>query len=150
MPNPIKLKLTDDMKTAMKAHDQKRLDVIRFILAAIKRQEVDTRTELDEPQTLSILEKLSKQHRDSIEQFKNAGREELVEKESFGLEIVISYLPEALSDAEIDQLIQEAIKESGAESIRDMGKVMGILKPKVQGRTDMGALSGKIKTLLQS
>ncbi len=148
MDNPIKQKLTDDMKSAMKARDQKRLNVIRFILAAIKRQEVDTRIDLDEPQTLAILEKLAKQHRDSIEQFTNAGRNELAAKESFELDIVKSYLPEALSDAEIDQLIQEAIKETGAESIRDMGKVMGILKPKVQGRADMGALSDKIKQLL--
>lgn len=148
MDNPIKQQLTEDMKSAMKAHDQKRLDVIRFILAAIKRLEVDSRTVLDEPQTLTILEKLAKQHRDSIEQFKNAGRDGLVAKETFGLEIVQSYLPETLSDAELAQLIQETIKESGATSIRDMGKVMGILKPKVQGRVDMGALSAKIKQLL--
>ncbi len=150
MDNPIKQRLTDDMKSAMKARDQKRLDVIRFILAAIKRKEVDDRIELDETQTLSILEKLSKQHKDSIDQFKQASREDLVEKETFGLEIVKSYLPEPLSETDLDQLIQESIKETGAESIRDMGKVMGILKPKVQGRADMGALSGKIKQLLQN
>lgn len=144
----IKARLQDDMKTAMKARDSEKLGVIRFIMAAIKQQEIDKRIEHDDVQTLAIIEKLAKQHKDSIAQFESASRKDLVEKEQFELSVVQQYLPEQLPEAEIEKLIKEAIAETGAETMRDMGNVMAILKPKLQGRADMGMVSGKIKSLL--
>lgn len=148
MDNSLKLRLQNDMKSAMKAHDKKRLDVIRYIMAAIKQQEVDKQIILDDTQILATLEKLSKQHRDSISQFRSANREDLVEKESFELSIVLTYLPEPLSETELELIIQKTIQDSGAKSIQDMGKVMNMIKPKVQGRADMEQLSAKIKSAL--
>ncbi len=146
----IKQRLQEDMKTAMRARDQAKLGVIRFILAAIKQQEVDQRITLDDAQTIAILEKLVKQRRDSIQQFQNANRDDLVKKETFELGIVQEYLPEPLSEEALNQIIQNALKESGAASIKEMGKVMAIIKPQVQGRADMGNVSAKIKTLLSN
>lgn len=144
----LKEKLGQDMKDAMRAGDKPRLGVIRLILAAIKQQEVDQRIELDDSQIIATLDKMAKQRRESIEQFSKAGRDELVTQEDFELEVIKTYLPEQLSDAEIDTLITDAISSCGAESIKDMGKVMGQLKPKLQGRADMGAVSGKIRQQL--
>ena len=146
----LKQRIQDDMKSAMKGGDKRKLGVIRLIMAAIKQREVDERIELDEDQVLAVLDKMVKQRRDSIEQYEKAGRDELAEQEKFEIEVLQEYLPEALSEEEITDLIKQAMAETGAESMRDMGKVMGILKPKLQGRADMGAVSAKIKQLLGS
>ncbi len=150
MATSLKEQITSDMKDAMRAKDKDRLGTIRLIQAAIKQREVDERIELDDEQVLVVLDKMVKQRRDSITQYRDAGRDELAAKEEAELEIIQHYLPEALSEAEIDSLIEEAIASSGAESMKDMGKVMGILKPKVQGRADMGAVSARIKARLNS
>jgi len=132
----------------MRNKDKERLAVLRMIQAAIKQREVDERIELDDTETLVVLDKKAKQHRDSIKQFQKAGREDLVAKETFELEILLQYMPTPLNEAEIEQLIEAAIKESGAKTIQDMGRVMGLLKPKVQGRADMGKLSAQVKQQL--
>lgn len=144
----LKQRLTDDMKQAMRDRDKPRLGVVRLALAAIKQREVDERIDLDDTQVLVVLDKMVKQRRDSIQQFEAAGRQELADQESFEITVLQDYLPTALSDAEIDELIHQAIESSGAESIKDMGKIMGVLKPQVQGRADMGAVSQKIKARL--
>ena len=136
------------MKDALRGRDKPRLGVIRLILAAVKQREVDERIELDDAQINAVLDKMSKQRRDSLDQFEKAGRDDLVEQEKFELGILKAYLPEPLSDAEIGALIEEAVQTTGASSIKDMGKVMGLLKSKLQGRADMGAVSGKIKARL--
>lgn len=146
----LKQRLTDDMKSAMRSKDKPRLGVVRLVLAAIKQREVDERIELDDAQVLAVLDKMVKQRRDSIQQFEAAGRQELADQESFEISVLQDYLPSALSEAEIDALIKQAIESSGAESMKDMGKVMGVLKPQVQGRADMGAVSQKIKALFSS
>jgi uncharacterized protein len=150
MADSLKAQITSDMKDAMRAKDKDRLGTIRLIQAAIKQREVDERIELDDEQVLVVLDKMVKQRRDSITQYRDAGRDELAAKEEAELEIIQHYLPEALSDDEIDSLIAEAIASSAAESMKDMGKVMGLLKPKVQGRADMGAVSARIKARLSS
>ncbi|OGT33855.1 MAG: glutamyl-tRNA amidotransferase [Gammaproteobacteria bacterium RBG_16_51_14] len=144
----LKARITEDSKTAMRSRDKDRLSVLRMILAAIKQVEVDERITLDDARTLAVLEKKAKQHRDSIEQFQAAGRDDLVSKETFELGIVQEYMPAPLGEAEINQLIASAIRESGAATIKDMGKIMALLKPKVQGRTDMGKLSNLVKQQL--
>jgi len=132
----------------MRGRDKPRLGVIRLILAAVKQREVDERIELDDTQIVTVLDKMSKQRRDSLEQYEKAGRGDLADQESFELGILKTYLPEQLDDSEIDALIEEAVQATGASSIKDMGKVMGQLKNKLQGRADMGAVSGKIKARL--
>lgn len=144
----LKLRLTDDMKAAMKGGDKERLAVIRLVNAAIKQREVDERIQLDDAQVLSVLEKMIKQRRDSVSQYESAGREDLAAQERFEIEVIQAYMPQALSEAEIDALIEAAIAETGASSGRDMGKVVGALKPKVAGRADMGAVSARIKARL--
>ena len=144
----LKQRINDDVKAAMRAKEKSRLNALRLITAAFKQKEVDERIELDDNQCLSILDKMAKQLRESIDQYQKAGRSDLVEKESAELEIVQSYLPTALSDKEVEHLINSAIEETGASSMKDMGKVMGILKTKVQGRTDMGKLSNLVKQQL--
>ena len=141
-------RIREDMKTAMKAGDKRRLGVIRLILAAIKQREVDERIALNDSQILAVLDKMVKQRRDSIEQFEKAGRNELAEQESFEIKVLQAYMPEALGEEEIDAMIAEAIAGTGAASLRDMGKVMGQLKPKIQGRADMGAVSAMVKQRL--
>lgn len=138
------------MKAAMRSGEKSRLQTIRLILAAIKQQEVDTRKELTDQNVTSVLTKMQKQRRESITQFKKANRQDLVDKESSELELIEEYLPEALSEDELCTLITEALTASGATSIKDMGKVMGILKPKITGRADLGAVSAKIKAALNS
>ncbi len=136
------------MKASLKAGDKRRLGTVRLMLAAVKQREVDERIELDDQQVLVILDKMVKQRRESIAQYEKAGRDELAEQEAFEISIIQEYLPEALSDDEIATLIEEAIAGSGAQSIRDMGKVMGQLKPKMQGRADMGSVSALVKQKL--
>ena len=144
----LKNRIQDDVKAAMKAKDKERLGTLRLITAAIKQREVDDRAELSEEQVLAILEKMIKQRRDSIAQYESAGRQELADQEQSEIAIIETYMPEGLSEAEIAELIEQAISETGAESMRDMGKVMGLLKPKMQGRADMGKVSGLIKQKL--
>ena len=132
----------------MKAKDKPRLGVLRLITAAIKQREVDERITLDDDQVLAVLEKMIKQRKDSITQYEKAGRDELAQQEAFEIGIIQEYLPEQLSDAEIDALITDAISSSGAASMKDMGKVMGLLKPKLAGRADMGQVSQIIKKQL--
>ncbi len=136
------------MKAAMKAGEKDRLKVVRLILAAIKQVEVDKRTELDDAAVLSVLDKMVKQRRDSVEQFEKGGRDDLAAVELAEIAVLENYLPEQLGDAELDALIEEAIAATGAESIRDMGKVMGMIKSKAAGRADMGAVGGKVKARL--
>ena len=144
----LKERITEDMKGAMRAGEKDRLSTIRLILAAIKQREVDERISLDDSQVLAVLEKMVKQRRESIAQFSSGGRADLVAKESVVFCILQSYLPAQLTDSELEQLIAEAVRSSGATSLKDMGKVMGILKPQVQGRADMGVLSARIKQQL--
>jgi uncharacterized protein YqeY len=144
----LKERITEDMKGAMRAGEKDRLSTIRLILAAIKQREVDERISLDDPQVLAVLEKMVKQRRESIAQFSTGGRADLVAKETAELGILQSYLPTQLTESELDQLISEAVRASGASSLKDMGKVMAILKPQVQGRADMGVLSARIKQQL--
>ncbi len=144
----LKQRINDDVKSAMRAKEKDKLGVLRLITAAVKQIEVDQRIELDDQQIIAVLDKLAKQHRDSIEQYEKADREDLAEKERSELVIVQNYLPAALSEEEIAQLIADAIAETGAAGIKDMGKVMGILKSKAQCRADMGKLSGQVKAQL--
>ncbi len=144
----LKQQLIDDMKVAMKSGDKPRLGVIRLIIAAIKQREVDERIELDDTQVLAVLDKMVKQRRDSVEQYSKAGRDDLANRRPTRSRSSQTYLPEALSEAEIGALIEQAIAETGAAGMKDMGKVMGILKPQVQGRADMGAVSAAVKQKL--
>ena len=144
----LKARIRDDMKAAMKGGEKRRLGIIRLILAGIKQREVDERVELDDSQVLAVLDKMVKQRRDSISQYEKAQRTDLIEQEAFEIEVLKEYLPEALSEQEIATLITDVIAESGAESMRDMGKVMGLVKPQVQGRADVGKVSGLVKQRL--
>jgi len=141
-------RIKDDMKIAMRERAKERLMTIRLILAATKQYEVDNRAEVTDAVVLTILDKMVKQRKDSIEQFTKAGRDELAAKEIAEIEVIKVYLPQQLTEQEIQTAIAEAISETGAESMRDMGKVMGMLKPKLQGRADMGKVSGLIKSQL--
>ena len=145
----IKDRIQQDMKDAMRAKDKARLGTIRLILAAIKQREVDERIELDDEQVIVVLDKMAKQRRESISQFELASRDDLIAQENFELGIIQPYLPEALGEDELKALIDAAMAASGASSIKDMGKVMGQLKPKIQGRADMSAVSALIKSRLQ-
>lgn len=146
----LKAPIQEDMKAAMRSGDKRRLGVIRLILAAIKQREVDERIELDDTQILVVLDKMLKQRRESLNIYEQAGRDDLAEQETFELGILQTYLPKPLSATEIDSLIASAIKDTGANGIKDMGKVMAILKPQLQGRADMTAVSGQIKAQLSS
>ena len=144
----LKESIVADMKVAMREKDSVRLETIRLIRAAIQRREVDERRELSEDEVLQTIQKMVKQCKDSIDQFTQGGRDDLAEKERGNIAVLETYLPAKLSDQEISELIQAAIAETGAESMKDMGKVVGNLKPKLQGRADMGAVSAQIKALL--
>jgi uncharacterized protein len=144
----LKERITDDMKAAMRSGEKERLGVIRMITSAIKQREVDERITLDDAQVLSVLEKMIKQRKESLVQFQAGNRQDLVDKESAEITLLQGYLPAQLSDTELDALIQEAITATGASSIKDMGKVMGLIKGKAQGRADMGAVGAKIKARL--
>ena len=144
----LKGTIIDDMKSAMKAGEKDRLKVVRLMLAAIKQIEVDTRNELDDTGVLVVLDKMVKQRRDSVEQFNKGGRADLVAIEEAEIEVLETYLPAKMDDTELEALIDEAIAATGAESIRDMGKVMGAIKGKAAGRADMGAVGAKVKARL--
>jgi hypothetical protein len=144
----LKEKIKDDIKQAMRDKNESRLGTLRMLSAAIQRREVDERIQLDDTQVIAVIEKLVKQGRESIEQYVKGGRQELADKESGEIAVFQAYLPQQLGEAEIDQLVAEAIAATGASSIKDMGKVMGVLKPKLQGRADMGKVGGKIKAKL--
>jgi uncharacterized protein YqeY len=141
-------RIKEDMKTAMRARDSQRLGVIRLILAAIKQREVDERITLDDTQVVGVLGKMIKQRRESIAQFEQAGRQDLVDKETYEVTVIETYLPPALDDAELDTMVAEAIAGSGATSPKEMGKVMAALKDRIQGRADMGVVSAKVKARL--
>jgi uncharacterized protein YqeY len=144
----LKQQLTDDMKTAMRSGEKDRLGVIRLILAAIKQREVDERIELDDVQVLSVLEKMLKQRKDSVTQYVAAAREDLANVERAEMGVIETYLPTKLTDAELEALIVAAIAETGANSQRDMGKVVAAVKTKAAGRADMGQVSARIKARL--
>jgi len=144
----VKAKITDDMKAAMKAREVQRLSAIRLLLAAIQQREVDERKELSDAEVASVIEKMIKQRRDSIAQFQAAGRQDLVEKETFELNLLSGYLPKQLTDAEIGSEIAAAIVQTGAKGAADVGKVMGLLKGKLSGRADMGRVSALVKAKL--
>ena len=144
----LKERITEDMKSAMRAGEKERLGTIRLVLAAIKQREVDERITLDDGQVLAVLEKLMKQRKESIAQFQNGGRSDLAAKEQAEFNVLQTYLPAQMSDAEVDALIAEAVAASGATSIKDMGKVMALVKAKAQGKADMGAVSARIKQKL--
>jgi uncharacterized protein YqeY len=144
----LQARIQEDMKAAMRSGDKGRLGCIRLIMAAVKQREVDERITLDDTQVLGVLEKMGKQRRESIAQFQAGGRPDLVEKENAELAIINAYMPAPLSDAELDALINAAVSETGAASIKDMGKVMALIKSKAQGRADMSAVGTRIKARL--
>ena len=148
MSETLKSQLQADMKSSMKSGDKSRLGVIRLMLSALKQVEVDERIELDDNRITAVLDKMAKQRRESITQFDKAGRDDLSAIEQAELEIIQEYLPEALSEAEINELVEQSIASTGAASIKDMGKGMGMLKPQLQGRADMGQVSQLIKSRL--
>jgi uncharacterized protein YqeY len=146
----LKARIQDDVKNAMRAREREQLGALRLITAAIKQIEVDERTELNDVQVLAVLDKMVKQRRDSLDQYEKAGREDLAEKERFELRLIQAYLPEPLAEEELAELIRKTIVEQGAESIRDMGKVMSAVRDQVQGRADMKAVSQAVKDQLNS
>ena len=150
MSSALKINLQDAMKAAMKSGDKQRLGVIRLMLAALKQIEVDERIELDDTRVIDILDKMLKQRRESIGMYDKAGRDDLASIERAEIDVIQTFLPQALSESEVETIINEAISKTGAESIKDMGKVMGIVRPQVVGRGDVGMISGKIKNLLSS
>jgi len=150
MASELKQTIQSDVTAAMRARDKPRLGALRLVTAAIKQIEVDSRAELDDADVLAVLEKMLKQRRDSLQQYSDAGRQDLADQESYEIGIIEAYMPEALPDHELQALIDAAIAETGAASMRDMGKVMGLLKPRVQGRADLGAVSAQVKQKLSA
>jgi len=148
VPMSLKQQITDDMKTAMRAKDTARLGAIRLLLAAMKQREVDERIELSDADVVAIIEKMNKQRRDSISQYEAAGRQDLADVEKFEMSVLAAYMPQQLSEAEIKAAVADAIAATGAAGQQDMGKVMGVLKPKLAGRADMGKVSALIKAQL--
>ena len=144
----MKEKIREDMKQAMRAKDSQRLGVIRLMMAAIQQREVDERVELGDAEVFSVLDKMMKQRRDSVTQYTAAARVDLVDQENYEMGVIQTYLPAALTDAELDALIQEGIHEVKASTVKDMGKVMAFLKPKIQARADVGLVSNKVRSLL--
>lgn len=146
----LKKRISDEMKAAMRAKAKERLGTIRMILAELKRIEVDERIELDDARVLAILDKMQKQRRDSIEQFNTAGRDDLADIEQQELLVIREFLPQPLTEAELEAIVTQAVTDSGAQNMQDMGKVMALVKPHVQGRADMGAISKLVKNALNS
>jgi hypothetical protein len=144
----LKQQITEDMKTAMRAKDTARLGAIRLLLAAMKQREIDERIELSDADVVAVIEKMNKQRRDSVSQYEAAGRQDLADVEKFEMSVLANYMPQQLSEAEIGAAVAEAIAATGASSQQDMGKVMGMLKPKLAGRADMGKVSALIKAQL--
>ena len=150
MPTELKDRIQSDVKDAMRAKAKERLGTLRLVTAAIKQKEVDERIEMDDDQVLQVLTKMVKQRKDSITQYTDAGRDDLAAQEQAELAIIGEYMPAALSEEELKELVSKALAETGAQSIKDMGKVMGVLRPAVQGRADMGAVSAQVKQALGS
>ncbi len=150
MSGSLKQRIQDDIKTAMRNKDKPRLGALRLVSSALKQREVDERIELNDSQVIEILDKMIKQRRDSIGQFEAAGRDDLVAQESFEVTVLQDYMPQPLSEAELAALIEQAVTESGASSAKDMGQVMALLKPQIQGRADMKAVSGDVKKRLSA
>jgi hypothetical protein len=148
MATQLKNRILEDVTAAMRARDKPRLGTLRLVTAAIKQLEVDSRVELDDAGVLTVLEKMLKQRRDSLQQYSDAGRQDLADQESYEIAVIEAYMPEALPAEELDALIDATIAETGASSMRDMGKVMGLLKSQVQGRADLGAVSSTVKQKL--
>ena len=146
----LKARITEDMKTALRARDRVRLGAIRLLLAAIKQREVDERIELNDMQVTEAIEKMLKQRRDSISQYQAANRQDLVDVEEFEVKVLQEYLPQALTEDEVNALLEKVVVDTGAAGIKDMGRVMAAIKPLVLGRADMGKISGLIKTRLSS
>lgn len=146
--SPLKQQITEAMKAAMRAKDKERLGTVRLVLADIKKVEVDERIDPDDARITSILDKMVKQRRDSIKQFEDAGRSELAAKEQAEIDVIQEFLPTQLSEAEIEAIVKDAVASSGAANMQDMGKVMGLVKPQVVGRADMGMVSQKVKAAL--
>ncbi len=144
----LKKQIQDAVIHAMKSGEKKRLGIIRLMTSSMKQIEVDERIELDDTRIIAILDKMVKQRRESISQFKTAGRDDLVKQENFEIDIIQEFLPQALSEEEVDNIVNQAIEQTSASSIKDMGKVMGLVKPQIIGRADMGEVSGRIKSLL--
>jgi len=144
----LKVQIQDDMKSAMKSGEKHRLGVVRLILAAIKQIEIDERRELSEADVLAVLNKMVKQRRDSVSQFQQGGRSDLADKELSEIEVIDTYLPEQMSETDLDTLVERVIAETGAESIRDMGKVMAAIKAAAKGQADMGIAGAKVKARL--
>ena len=144
----LREKLNEDIKSAMKAREQDKLGALRLMLAAVKQREVDERITLDDAGVISVVEKMIKQRKDSIAQYEKAARQDLADKEKFEIGVIEGYLPQQLSQGEIDAIVAEAIQSTGAKSAADMGKVMGVVKPKLAGRADMGKVSGMVKAKL--
>jgi uncharacterized protein YqeY len=144
----LKARITEDMKAAMRAGEKDRLSCIRMLQAGIKQREVDERKELDDAEVLAVVDKMIKQRKESVTQFQAGNRPDLVARESAEIDVLTGYLPAQLGATELDDMVKSAIAATGAASMKDMGKVMGVLKPQVQGRTDMGALSARIKAAL--
>ncbi|MBD1389054.1 GatB/YqeY domain-containing protein [Neiella sp. HB171785] len=150
MVSALIAQIKDQQKDAMRAKDKARLGALRLILAEVKQKEVDTRTELNDDDVIAILTKMVKQRKDSVTQFEAAGRDDLASKEKAEIGTIEQFLPQPLSDSEVNDLIDQAIAESGAAGMQDMGKLMGLLKPQLQGRADMGAVSGKVRAKLNA
>lgn len=148
MPSELQADISNAVKDAMKARDKARLGVLRLVTAEFKRIEVDERIELDDARVLGVLDKMVKQRRDSARQYSDAGRPELAQQELFEIEVIQGFMPQALAETEIDALIDQAVADSGATAMADMGKVMALVKPKVQGRADMGLVSQRVKARL--
>lgn len=146
----LKKQIQDEVIVAMKSGEKERLKIIRLITSSMKQVEIDERIELDDARIIAILDKMVKQRRESISQFKTAGRDDLVKQESFEIDIVQEFLPQALSEEEVDAIVNQAIEKTGASSIKDMGKVMGLIRPQIIGRADMGEVSGRIKSQLST
>jgi uncharacterized protein YqeY len=144
----LREQLNEDVKAAMKAREQGRLDALRLLLSAVKQREVDERITLDDAAVLGVIDKMLKQRKDSIAQFEKAARQDLIDKEKFEISVLEAYLPQQLSPAEIDAIIAEAVASTGAKGAADMGKVMGVVKPRLAGRADMGRVSGLVKAKL--
>ncbi len=144
----LKDTISEDIKTAMRAKDAQRLGTLRLLAAAIQRREIDERITLDDEQVLAVIQKLIKQGREAIRQFEAGGRQDLADKENSEIAIWETYLPQQLGASELEELVAAAVNETGATSIKDMGKIMGVLKPKIQGRADMGQVSALVKTRL--
>jgi uncharacterized protein YqeY len=146
----LKKQIQDAAVRAMKSGEKERLKIIRLMTSSMKQIEVDERIELDDARVIAILDKMVKQRRESISQFKSAGRDDLVKQENLEIDIIQEFLPQALSEEEVDAIVNQAIEQTAASSIKDMGKVMGLVKPQIIGRADMGEVSGRIKSMLST